>query len=179
MKKDIWLRANSLSAKAAWVNESRSGIYLGTTLNEKQLHYSYHRDGRSHLAISRQKHFTHKTGKDTALNVVTENKNVGGFSVDPSALDWEKKASFGQNDLVIDLGNNIRIDIGMVISMDVCTETNLKEVCESNLSGGAMFGSRKISFISENFPRLVNVIHIQYQTKDGRAQKHAKQGQAL
>ena len=51
MRIAICFRRNGQVCRLIWVNEDRGGIYLGYLGGQAEVHWSYHRDGRSHTKI--------------------------------------------------------------------------------------------------------------------------------
>jgi hypothetical protein len=136
MKKEIWFRNGSLGAKAVWVLESKSGVYIGPSVGLKQVHYSYHPEGQRHLA-SGPAHYGQKN--DTKLDAVTEHGNVGGFQIEFPLLDWKPMPSVGKKHVVIEYDPATRSDLPLIVSLHVCAESSLASFREKIRSGGAVY----------------------------------------
>jgi hypothetical protein len=164
MKKRIWLRDGPRAAKAVWITETDQGLYVGPSVELKGVHFSYHQDGRRHLTNAAGDHFTHRSSNDRPLSAVVDHGNVGGFSVEPSKLQWVERASFRGDDLVIDYDAETRSDLPLVVSLHICESSNLAAFTDSIRSLGAGCKDICINFDLPLFPNLRGIVQIQYHT---------------
>ena len=164
MKRKIWLRRGPRAARVVWVHETDQGLYIGPSVELKSVHYSYHQDGRNHLTYAPGQHFTHRSIKDSPLSSVTEHANVGGFSVEPSKLQWEERSSFRKDDVVIDYDTAARSDLALLVSLHVCVGSRLSKFVDSIRSLGPTCKDCCTSFDLSQFPHLKGIVQIQYHT---------------
>lgn len=164
MKRKIWLRDGSRAAKAVWITETDQGLYIGPSADLKSVHFSYHQDGQRHLTTASRQHFSHRSSKDTALSAVPKHGNVGSFSVEPLKLQWEERASFRKDDVVIDYDTAARIDLPLLVSLHICTGPHLSSFVDSIRSLGPTCKDVCTSFDLPLFPNLKGIVQIQYHT---------------
>jgi hypothetical protein len=164
MKRRIWLRSGSRAAKAVWVTETDQGLYIGPSVDLKIVHFSYHQDGQRHLTNAGGKHFNPSDGKDRPLHSISDHGNVGGFSVEPSKLEWQERSTFRKDDVVIDCDVATRSDLPLLVSLHVCERSRVASLTEAIRSLGPTCRDTCVSFDLPLYPTLNGIIHIQYNT---------------
>jgi hypothetical protein len=94
MRLALCIRYQQKIFRLLWINESRSGIYVGVLGREADSHASYHRDGTRHFKRGSEHHTRFS---DTPIASHKGPKQLGHFSL-PLTTDWfnEKTAYAGE-----------------------------------------------------------------------------------
>jgi hypothetical protein len=165
VKRALWILKGKLTARAGWITEACSGIYFGHLGDLPAMHYSYHSTGRKYVAFASGGHFRHQAEKDTPLGNVAGRKGVGGFSIDPSKLDWLEADSFGATDLVFKIDEAASDDMPFLVSAFIFPNGEAAAFANEAHSAGA-YKDECVTLPLAEFSHLTCVTFLQYMVRE-------------
>jgi hypothetical protein len=161
MKRAIWILKGELTARAGWISESGSGVYFGHLGDLPKLKCSYHSTGRKHVTLANGERISRQADRDTPLDGVAGRKGLGGFSIDPSKLNWTAAGPFGSADLVFKIESDARQDMPYLVSAFIFPHEEATAFANEAHSGGP-YKDACIALQLVEFSHLTCVILLQY-----------------
>lgn len=162
MKRAVWILKSKLAARAGWITESSKGVYFGHLGDLPKMKYSYHTKGRKHVTLPNGDYFPPLGTLDTPLDDVDSRKAIGGFSIDPSKLDWAQSGKFGAANLVFNIAVEARDDMPFIVSAFIFPNAEAARFAGDAHSAGAAYKDSCVSLPLTEFSHLTCVVLLQY-----------------
>jgi hypothetical protein len=166
MKRALWILRGNLKARVGWFRESGQGVYFGHLGDLPEMHYSYHTEGRKHVALPHGVHFPPRGTQDTPLDDVAGRKGIGGFSIDPFKLPWTVAGKFGRADLIFSIDREARDDIPFLVSAYILPHGEATIFAAEAHSAGA-YKDACVTLRLAEFSHLTCVAMLQYMVREG------------